>query len=177
MMHSAWKWTLIYYLFDLVHVKISVWIKASPQGSFLAEPGGKNGRADLNWISTLNEFTLLHMNFIYLISFGSCEVGCLIKLAYMWDEHFMIHYLGHMTERVTCLNQISTHPWHTLLYWLKYSSHITVLLISGLLFYNKSEDEFITFKVHLHCCICDLPGKALVFLHKLYNGFFGCMVC
>lgn len=48
--------------------------------------------------------------------------------------------------------------------------------LSGLLVYNKWEDEFVTFKVHLHCCICDLPGKALVFLHKLYNGLFGCMV-
>ena len=65
-------------------------------------------------------------------------------------------------------------------YWgdVKYSSCITVCCnyLSGLLVYNKWEDEFITFKVHLHCCICDLPGKALVFLHKLFNGLFGCMV-
>ncbi|XP_074634703.1 uncharacterized protein LOC141893218 [Acropora palmata] len=54
---------------------------------------------------------------------------------------------------------------------------IGMLETEGLLVYNKWEDEFVTFKVHLHCCICDLPGKALVFLHKLYNGLFGCMVC
>lgn len=54
---------------------------------------------------------------------------------------------------------------------------IEMLETEGLLVCNKWEDEFITFKVHLHCCICDLPGKALVFLHKLYNGLFGCMVC
>ena len=48
--------------------------------------------------------------------------------------------------------------------------------LSGLLVYNKWEDEFITFEVHLHCCICDLPGKALVFLHKLFHGLFGYMV-
>ncbi|XP_027039619.1 uncharacterized protein LOC113667931 isoform X3 [Pocillopora damicornis] len=52
-----------------------------------------------------------------------------------------------------------------------------MLETEGLLVCNKWEDEFITFKVHLHCCICDRPGKALVFLHKLYNGLFGCMVC
>ncbi|XP_020906134.1 uncharacterized protein LOC110244271 isoform X3 [Exaiptasia diaphana] len=31
--------------------------------------------------------------------------------------------------------------------------------------------------VHLHSLISDLPGKAVIMLHKLFNGLFGCTIC
>jgi hypothetical protein len=34
----------------------------------------------------------------------------------------------------------------------------------------------INFVIHVHSLICDLPGKAMALLHKLFNGKFGCTV-
>ena len=45
------KYIKLIYVFGSAHVKIGIWIKASPEPLFLAEPGVKNDRAYPNYIS------------------------------------------------------------------------------------------------------------------------------
>ena len=57
-------------------VKYGVWIKAGPQPSFTAEPGGKKqlSQSELDWPFWIDLGAVLHMNLIHLIRFSSYEV-------------------------------------------------------------------------------------------------------
>lgn len=52
----------------------------------------------------------------------------------------------------------------------------THFIVFSAIICNGKENNEIKFLVHLHSLICDLPGKAIATLHKLFNGKFGCMV-
>lgn len=43
-------------------------------------------------------------------------------------------------------------------------------------YHIRGKGSEIKFLVHIHSLICDLPGKAMAILHKLFNGKFGCTV-
>lgn len=94
---------------------------------------------------------------------------------HLWRSHFknLIIFTKEEVWYLPCIHYIPQTYLHDnqALFSLK-------LILFGFLAITcvNKESDTVKFLVHLHSLICDLPGKAMALLHKLFNGKFGCTV-